>query len=405
MKPIERSTKLDGVCYDIRGPVAREAKRMEEEGHRILKLNIGNPAPFGFEAPDEILKHVIHNLPTAQGYSDSQGIYPARVAVAQYYQQRGIRGADADDVYIGNGVSELILMALQGLLNTADEVLVPMPDYPLWTAAVNLAGGKAVHYLCDEQQDWYPSLEDIKAKISKKTRAIVLINPNNPTGAVYSPEFLRELLEIARQHKLVVMSDEIYDKVLYDGTEHVSTAALADDLVMLTFGGLSKNYRIAGFRIGWLFISGAKKLAKNYIEGLNILASMRLCANVPCQHAVQTALGGYQSINELTVPGGRLYDQMDLAHKLVNEIDGVSCMRPKGAMYLFPKIDLKKYHIKDDELFVLDFLRQHKVLLVHGRAFNWPEPDHFRIVTLPHKDQLRQAISKLAQFLPSYSQE
>ncbi|MCC5451950.1 pyridoxal phosphate-dependent aminotransferase [Rheinheimera sp. UJ51] len=405
MKPIERSTKLDGVCYDIRGPVAREAKRMEEEGHRILKLNIGNPAPFGFEAPDEILKHVIHNLPTAQGYSDSQGIYPARVAVAQYYQQRGIRGADADDVYIGNGVSELILMALQGLLNTADEVLVPMPDYPLWTAAVNLAGGKAVHYLCDEQQDWYPSLEDIKAKISKKTRAIVLINPNNPTGAVYSPEFLRELLEIARQHKLVVMSDEIYDKVLYDGTEHVSTAALADDLVMLTFGGLSKNYRIAGFRIGWLFISGAKKLAKNYIEGLNILASMRLCANVPCQHAVQTALGGYQSINELTVPGGRLYDQMDLAHKLVNEIDGVSCMRPKGAMYLFPKIDLKKYQIKDDELFVLDFLRQHKVLLVHGRAFNWPEPDHFRIVTLPHKDQLRQAISKLAQFLPSYSQE
>ncbi len=404
MKPIARSTKLDGVCYDIRGPVAREARRMEEEGHRILKLNIGNPAPFGFEAPDEILKHVIHNLPTAQGYSDSQGIYPARVAVAQYYQQRGIRGADADDVYIGNGVSELILMALQGLLNTDDEVLVPMPDYPLWTAAVNLAGGKAVHYLCDVQQDWTPALDDIKAKISNKTRAIVLINPNNPTGAVYSPAFLRELLEVARQHKLVVMSDEIYDKVLYDGTEHVSTAALAEDLVMLTFGGLSKNYRIAGFRIGWLFISGAKKLAKNYIEGLNILASMRLCANVPCQHAVQTALGGYQSINELIIPGGRLYEQMDLAHRLVNEIDGVSCMRPKGAMYLFPKLDLKKFKIKDDELFVLDFLRQHKVLLVHGRAFNWPQPDHFRIVTLPHKDQLRQAIGKLAQFLASYSQ-
>ncbi len=404
MKAVERSSKLDGVCYDIRGPVAREAKRMEEEGHRILKLNIGNPAPFGFEAPDEILKHVIHNLPTAQGYSDSQGIYPARVAVAQYYQQRGILGADADDVYIGNGVSELILMSLQALLNNGDEVLVPMPDYPLWTAAVNLAGGKAVHYLCDEQQDWLPALDDIKAKISKKTRALVLINPNNPTGAVYSADFLRQLLQVAREHKLVVLSDEIYDKVLYDGTEHVSTAALADDLVMLTFGGLSKNYRIAGFRIGWLFISGAKQAARQYIEGLNILASMRLCANVPCQHAVQTALGGYQSINELVVPGGRLYDQMDLAHKLVTEIDGISCMRPKGAMYLFPKIDLKKYRIQDDELFVLDFLRQHKVLLVHGRAFNWPEPDHFRIVTLPHKEQLTQAISRLGQFLQSYSQ-
>ncbi|KRS22931.1 aminotransferase [Alishewanella sp. WH16-1] len=404
MKAVERSNKLDGVCYDIRGPVAREAKRMEEEGHRILKLNIGNPAPFGFEAPDEILKHVIHNLPTAQGYSDSQGIYPARVAVAQYYQQRGILGADADDVYIGNGVSELILMSLQALLNNGDEVLVPMPDYPLWTAAVNLAGGKAVHYLCDEQQDWLPALDDIKAKISKKTRALVLINPNNPTGAVYDAAFLRQLLQIAREHKLVVLSDEIYDKVLYDGTEHVSTAALADDLVMLTFGGLSKNYRIAGFRIGWLFISGAKQAARQYIEGLNILASMRLCANVPCQHAVQTALGGYQSINELVVPGGRLYDQMDLAHKLVTEIDGISCMRPKGAMYLFPKIDLKKYRIQDDELFVLDFLRQHKVLLVHGRAFNWPEPDHFRIVTLPHKEQLTQAISRLGQFLQSYSQ-
>ncbi len=404
MKPIERSTKLDGVCYDIRGPVAQEARRMEEEGHRILKLNIGNPAPFGFEAPDEILKHVIHNLPTAQGYSDSQGIYPARVAVAQYYQQRGIRGADADDVYIGNGVSELILMSLQALLNNDDEVLIPSPDYPLWTAAVNLAGGKAVHYRCDEQQDWYPDLADIKQKISKKTKAIVLINPNNPTGAVYDQTFLLELLKIAREHRLVVLSDEIYDKVLYDGTEHISTASLADDLIMLTFGGLSKNYRIAGFRVGWLFISGAKNLARHYIEGLNVLASMRLCANVPCQHAVQTALGGYQSINELVVPGGRLYEQMNLAHKLVTEIDGLSCMRPKGAMYLFPKIDRKKIRIKDDELFVLDFLRQHKVLLVHGRAFNWPEPDHFRIVFLPHKEQLSAALDKLAQFLPGYNQ-
>lgn len=404
MKTIERSGKLDGVCYDIRGPVAREAKRMEEEGQRILKLNIGNPAPFGFEAPDEILKHVIHNLPNAQGYSDSQGIYPARVAVAQYYQQRGIRGADADDVYIGNGVSELILMALQGLLDNGDEVLIPSPDYPLWTAAVNLAGGKAVHYRCDELSDWMPDLADLRSKITKKTKALVLINPNNPTGAVYSDAMLLELLAIAREHKLVVMSDEIYDKILYDGTTHTSTAALADDLFILTFGGLSKNYRIAGFRVGWIFLSGATHLAKSYIEGLNILASMRLCANVPCQHAVQTALGGYQSINELVVPGGRLYDQMDLAHKLVSEIDGLSCVRPKGAMYLFPKIDRKKIKVKDDEQFVLDFLRQHKVLLVHGTAFNWPEPDHFRIVFLPHKEQLEMAIGRLGQFVNGYSQ-
>ncbi|MEE2023752.1 MULTISPECIES: pyridoxal phosphate-dependent aminotransferase [Alkalimonas] len=404
MKPIQRSSKLEGVCYDIRGPVAQEAKRMEEEGHRILKLNIGNPAPFGFEAPDEILKHVIHNLPTAQGYSDSQGIYPARVAVAQYYQQRGIRGADADDVFIGNGVSELILMALQGLLNNDDEVLIPSPDYPLWTAAVNLAGGKARHYRCDEQQDWAPDLDDLRSKISKKTKALVLINPNNPTGAVYSNEVLLALLEIARQHQLVVLSDEIYDKILYDGTEHTSTAALCDDLLLLTFGGLSKNYRIAGFRVGWLFISGAKRQAQHYVDGLRILASMRLCANVPCQHAVQTALGGYQSIFELTAPGGRLYEQMDAAWQQINQIPGLSCTRPKGAMYLFPKIDRSKIKVRDDELMVLDFLRQHKVLLVHGRAFNWPEPDHFRIVFLPHKEQLEQAIDRLQQFLGSYQQ-
>ena len=404
MKQIERSKKLDGVCYDIRGPVAREAKRMEEEGHRILKLNIGNPAPFGFEAPDEILKHVIHNLPTAQGYTDSQGIYPARVAVAQYYQQRGILSAGADDVYIGNGVSELILMSLQALLDNGDEVLIPSPDYPLWTAAVNLAGGKAVHYRCDEQQDWYPDLQDMRSKITSRTRALVLINPNNPTGAVYERVILEQMLALAREFGLVVLSDEIYDKILYDGATHISTASLCEDLLVLTFGGLSKNYRIAGFRVGWLFISGARLAARSYIEGLNILASMRLCANVPCQHAVQTALGGYQSINELVVPGGRLYDQMDLAHRLVNEIDGISCYRPKGAMYLFPKIDRSKFPIKDDELFVLDFLKQYKVLLVHGRAFNWPEPDHFRIVFLPHKEQLAQAIGKLAQFLPSYRQ-
>ncbi|MCH8538846.1 MAG: pyridoxal phosphate-dependent aminotransferase [Alkalimonas sp.] len=404
MKPVLRSSKLEGVCYDIRGPVAQEARRMEDEGHRILKLNIGNPAPFGFEAPDEILKHVIHNLPTAQGYSDSQGIYPARVAVAQYYQQRGIRGADADDVFIGNGVSELILMSLQALLNNDDEVLIPSPDYPLWTAAVNLAGGKAVHYRCDEQQDWAPDLADIASKISKRTKALVLINPNNPTGAVYPEEVLVALLELARQHKLVVLSDEIYDKILYDGHNHISTASLCDDLLMLTFGGLSKNYRIAGFRVGWLFISGAKRHAQHYIDGLRILASMRLCANVPCQHAVQTALGGYQSIFELTKPAGRLYEQMDTAWRMVNDIPGLSCMRPKGAMYLFPKIDRSVIKVKDDELMVLDFLRQHKVLLVHGRAFNWPEPDHFRIVFLPHKEQLVQAIGQLQQFLASYQQ-
>jgi alanine-synthesizing transaminase len=404
MQQIIRSTKLNDVCYDIRGPIAQEAKKMEDEGQRILKLNIGNPALFGFEAPDEILKHVIHNLPSAQGYSDAQGIYPARVAVAQYYQQRGILSADADDVYIGNGVSELILMSLQALLNTNDEVLIPSPDYPLWTAAVNLAGGKAIHYHCDAQQDWLPALDDIKAKITRQTKAIVLINPNNPTGAVYHKAFLMELLQIAREHNLVVLSDEIYDKVIYDGNEHISTAALADDIVILTFSGLSKNYRIAGFRIGWLLISGAKQFAQQYIEGLNILASMRLCANVPCQHAVQTALGGFQSIEQLVQPSGRLYQQMDLAHNLISQIDGISCFRPQGAMYLFAKLDQKKLNIHNDEQFVLDFLRQQKVLLVHGRAFNWPTPDHFRLVFLPHKEQLTTAINKLEQFLASYKQ-
>lgn len=404
MKMIERSSKLDGVCYDIRGPVAREARRMEDEGHRILKLNIGNPAPFGFEAPDEILKHVIHNLPNAQGYSDSQGIYPARVAVAQYYQQQGIKTADADDVYIGNGVSELIMMSLQALLNNGDEVLVPSPDYPLWTAAINLAGGKAVHYRCDEQQEWYPDLDDIRKKITSRTRALVLINPNNPTGAVYDKTLLEGMLQIAREHQLVVLSDEIYDKILYEGAKHICTASLADDLLILTFGGLSKNYRIAGFRVGWILLSGAKHLATPYIEGLNMLASMRLCSNVPCQHAVQTALGGYQSINELIIPGGRLYEQMDLAHKLINQIEGVSCARPKGAMYLFPRIDLNKIRIRNDEQLVLDFLRQHKVLLVHGTAFNWPEPDHFRVVFLPHKEVLESALGRLGQFLSGYSQ-
>lgn len=404
MQRIKKSKKLHGVCYDIRGTVHKKAKQLEDEGHKILKLNIGNPAPFGFDAPDDILKDVIHNLPTAQGYSDANGIYSARVAVMQYYQQKGIRDVSVDDIYIGNGVSELIVMAMQGLLNGGDEILVPAPDYPLWTAAVNLSGGKAVHYICDEQSDWFPDIDDIKAKINDRTKGIVLINPNNPTGAVYPPEFLQQVIEIARQHGLIIFSDEIYDKVLFDGVSHTSIASLADDVIMMTFGGLSKNYRIAGFRAGWMVISGPHYLAEDYIEALDMLASMRLCANVPCQHAIQTALGGYQSINEYIVPGGRLYDQMDLSWKLINEIDGLSCVRPKGAMYLFPKLDIKKFNIHNDEKFVLDFLTEKKVLLVHGRGFNYPQPDHFRIVFLPHIEDLQQAIESLDQFLRAYRQ-
>ncbi len=404
MQRIKKSKKLHGVCYDIRGPVHKKAKQLEDEGHKILKLNIGNPAPFGFDAPDDILKDVIHNLPTAQGYSEANGIYSARVAVMQYYQQRGLMGVSVDDIYIGNGVSELIVMSMQGLLNTGDEILVPSPDYPLWTAAVNLSGGNAVHYTCDEQSDWYPDLDDIKAKITSNTRGIVLINPNNPTGAVYEKAFLEQVIKLAQEHHLIIFSDEIYDKVLYDGAIHTSIATLTDDVFCLTFGGLSKNYRIAGFRAGWMVLSGPKYLASEYVEALDMLASMRLCANVPCQHAIQTALGGYQSIDELIVPGGRLYDQMDLSWRMLNDIPGVSCTRPKGAMYLFPKLDIKKFSIHNDEQFVLDFLNEKKVLLVHGRGFNYHLPDHFRIVFLPHEEQLKAAIGSLEQFLHSYSQ-
>lgn len=404
MQRIKKSKKLHGVCYDIRGAVHKRAKQLEDEGHKILKLNIGNPAPFGFDAPDDILKDVIHNLPTAQGYSDANGIYSARVAVMQYYQQKGLKDIGVDDIYIGNGVSELIVMSMQGLLDSGDEILIPSPDYPLWTAAVNLSGGKSVHYICDEESDWLPDLEDIKAKITSHTKGIVLINPNNPTGAVYPKDFLEQVIEIARQNELIIFSDEIYDKVLYDEAEHVSIATLADDVFILTFGGLSKNYRIAGFRAGWMVLSGPKYAASEYIEALDMLASMRLCANVPCQHAIQTALGGYQSINELIVPGGRLYDQMDLSWRMINQIDGLSCKRPKGAMYLFPKLDIKRFNIHNDEKFVLDFLSEKKVLLVHGRGFNYPKPDHFRIVFLPHKEDLTQAIESLEQFLHSYTQ-
>ncbi|PSW03919.1 pyridoxal phosphate-dependent aminotransferase [Photobacterium lipolyticum] len=404
MHNIGMSSKLNNVCYDIRGPVLKHAKRMEEEGHKILKLNIGNPAPFGFDAPDEILVDVIRNLPTSQGYCDSKGIYPARKAIVQHYQKRGLLDIDVEDVYIGNGVSELIVMTMQALLDNNDEILIPSPDYPLWTAAVSLSGGNAVHYICDESSDWYPDLDDIKKKITPNTRGIVLINPNNPTGAVYSRDFLLEVVEIARKHNLIIFADEIYDKILYEGAQHTSIAPLAEDVFCVTFNGLSKSYRVCGFRAGWMVLSGPKHLAKDYIDGLDMLASMRLCANVPMQHAIQTALGGYQSINELILPGGRLLEQRNKAYEMITQIPGVSCVKPKGALYLFPKLDSKKFNIVNDERMALDFLQQEKVLIVHGTGFNWKKPDHFRIVTLPRVDDLEIAIGRLERFLHSYRQ-
>ena len=403
-RDIRKSHKLDDVCYEIRGPVLAEATRLEEEGHRILKLNIGNTAPFGLHTPEEILRDVIHNLPDSDGYCDSKGIFSARKAVMQYAQQSGIRGVQVDDIYMGNGASELIVMAMQGLLDTGDEVLIPAPDYPLWTAAVNLSSGKSVHYRCDEQAGWLPDLDDIRAKVSPRTKAIVIINPNNPTGAVYSRALLNEVVEIARQHDLVICADEIYDKILYDDAVHVPMASLADDLLFLSFNGLSKAYRAPGFRTGWMIVSGAKYRAKDYIDGLDILASMRLCANVPSQHAVQTALGGYQSIYEYTRPGGRLYQQRNLAHAMLNQIPGVSCVKPQGALYMFPKLDRKRFNLNDDMQLVLDLLRQEKILLVHGTGFNWPEPDHLRIVFLPREDDLQQAMLRFSRFLAHYSQ-
>lgn len=404
MNQIKKSNKLEHVCYDIRGPVLQEAKRLEEEGNKVLKLNIGNPAPFGFEAPDEILVDVIRNLPSSQGYSDSKGLFSARKAIMQHYQARDMRDVTVEDIYIGNGVSELIVQAMQALLNNGDEMLVPAPDYPLWTAAVSLSGGNAVHYMCDEQQGWFPDLDDIRSKITKNTRGIVIINPNNPTGAVYSKDILLEIVEIARQHNLIIFADEIYDKILYDDAEHHSIAAMAPDLLTVTFNGLSKTYRVAGFRQGWMVLNGPKKHAKSYIEGLNMLASMRLCANVPMQHAIQTALGGYQSISEFILPGGRLYEQRNRAWELINQIPGVSCVKPMGALYMFPKIDLHRYSIKDDQKMILDLLLQEKVLLVQGTAFNWPYPDHFRIVTLPREDDLDMAIQKFGRFIVDYHQ-
>ncbi|WP_339056449.1 pyridoxal phosphate-dependent aminotransferase [Candidatus Regiella endosymbiont of Tuberolachnus salignus] len=404
MSQIEKSNKLDNVCYDIRGAVLKEAKRLEEEGHKVLKLNIGNPAPFGFEAPDEILVDVIRNLPTAQGYCDSKGLYSARKAIMQHYQARGICDLTVEDIYIGNGVSELILQSMQALLNTGDEMLIPAPDYPLWTAAVSLSGGKAVHYRCDEAANWFPDIEDIKRNITPRTRGIVIINPNNPTGAVYSEAILKEIVTLAREHNLIIFADEIYDKILYDDAKHYSIAALAPDLLTVTFSGLSKTYRVAGFRQGWMVLNGPKKNAESYIEGLDILASMRLCANVPMQHAIQTALGGYQSINEFIQPGGRLYEQRNLAWELLTQIPGVSCVKPMGALYMFPRIDRKGFNVHNDEKMVLDLLLQQKVLLVQGRAFNWPHPDHVRIVILPCVDELKGAIAKLGQFLENYKQ-
>lgn len=404
MKTVSRSHKLDNVCYDIRGPIAAQARKMEDEGHRILKLNIGNPAPFGFEAPDDIVKDVIHNLPTSQGYSDSTGIYAARVAVMQYYQQRNIKDIRVDDVYIGNGVSELIMMAMQALLNHGDEVLIPSPDYPLWTAAVSLSSGSPLHYRCDEQAGWFPDLDDIKSKITSKTRAIVLINPNNPTGAVYDKALLQEIVDIARQHGLVVFSDEIYDKILYDEAKHTSIASLADDVFFVTFSGLSKNYRVAGFRAGWLVVSGNKRLASDYIEGLNILSSMRMCANVPCQSAIQTALGGYQSIDDLVKENGRLRIQRDVTTDMLNGIEGIHCVKPKGAMYCFARVDEKKFNIQNDEQMVLDLLSSEKILLVHGRAFNLNEGVYFRLVFLPHSDVLVPALHRIGNFFRTYKQ-
>jgi alanine-synthesizing transaminase len=402
LRPVNKSSKLANVCYDIRGPVMARSRQMEEEGHRIIKLNIGNPASFGFEAPEEIIQDVIYNLPAASGYSDSKGLFSARKAIMHYTQEKKIANVQMEDIYVGNGVSELIVMAMQALLNDGDEVLVPAPDYPLWTAAVSLGGGRARHYICDEQSGWLPDPDDIRAKITPNTRAIVIINPNNPTGAVYPVDLLQELVEIARQHQLIVYADEIYDKVLYDGISHTSIASLADDVLFVTFNGLSKNYRAAGYRAGWLIVSGDKRHAGDYIEGLTMLASMRLCSNVPAQHAIQTALGGYQSINDLVAPGGRLFRQREFTWEALNAIPGVSCVKPQGAMYAFPRLDPKMYPIRDDRQFILELLEDEKVLVVQGTGFNWPQPDHLRLVFLPNLDEMTEALARIARFLDHY---
>jgi len=402
MKTIKKSAKLANVCYDIRGPVMARARALEEEGHRIIKLNIGNLAPFGFEAPEEVVRDVVINLPGASGYSDSRGLFAARKAIMQYAQTKSIAGVQLDDIITGNGVSELIVMSMQALLDAGDEVLVPAPDYPLWTAAVSLAGGTPRHYLCDEASGWLPALDDMERKVSERTKALVIINPNNPTGALYPDEMLKALVDFARRHGLIIFADEIYDKMIYDGRSHTSIASLADDLLFITFNGLSKNYRACGYRAGWMIISGNKRVASDYIEGLNMLATMRLCANVPAQFAIQTALGGRQSINDLINPGGRLYRQRELAWSLLTQIPGVSCVKPQAALYLFPKLDRKMYPITDDQQFILELLEEQHVLVVQGSGFNWPEPDHLRIVFLPNADDLHDAVGRFGRFLDGY---
>ena len=402
MKQIQKSNKLSNVCYDIRGPIMDRARQMEEEGHKIIKLNIGNLAVFGFDAPEEIQQDMIRNLPNSAGYSDSKGIFGARKAVMHETQKQGIKGVTLDDIYLGNGASELIVMATNGLLNNGDELLLPAPDYPLWTAAVSLSGGTPVHYVCDEDNGWMPNIEDIRAKITPSTKGIVVINPNNPTGALYSDELLMQIVELARKHGLVIFADEVYDKVLYDGVKHTPIASLSDDVLTLTFNSLSKSYRSCGYRAGWLVVSGDKKPAADYIEGLNMLSNMRLCANVPGQWAIQTALGGYQSINDLVSEGGRLRKQRDLAYELITAIPGVTCVKPHAALYMFPRLDPKVYPIQDDQQFFLELLQETKVMLVQGTGFNWKSTDHFRIVFLPHEDDLREAISRIAKFLENY---
>ena len=404
MRTFGKSSKLDNVLYDVRGPVVDEAARMEEDGMEILKLNIGNPYPFGFSAPQEVILDMLSNVRTSQGYSDSKGIFSARKAIMQYAQLRGIPGVTINDIYTGNGVSELINLSMSALLDDGDEILIPSPDYPLWTACATLAGGKAVHYICDEQSEWYPDMEDIKRKVNSRTKAIVLINPNNPTGALYPREVLQQIVDIAREHQLMIFSDEIYDRLVMDGEEHVSIASLAPDLFCVTFSGLSKSHMIAGFRIGWMILSGNKAIARDYIEGLNMLSNMRLCSNVPAQAVVQTALGGHQSVNDYIIPGGRIYEQREFIYNALCDIPGISAVKPKAAFYIFPKIDTKKFNITNDEQFALDLLREKKILIVHGSGFNWKDPDHFRVVYLPRVEVLEDASVKLRDFLEYYRQ-
>ena len=404
MRTFSKASKLENVLYDVRGPVVDEANRMEENGMRVLKLNIGNPAPFGFQAPEEVIQDIRDNIVNCQGYSDSRGIFAARKAIMQYAQLKHIPNVQMKDIFTGNGASELIQLSLNALLNTGDEVLIPSPDYPLWTACTNLAGGKAVHYICDEESDWYPDPADIESKITPKTKAIVIINPNNPTGALYPKELLEKIVDIARRHELIIFSDEIYDRLVMDGLEHVSTASLAPDLFCVTFSGLSKSHMVCGFRVGWMILSGNKDLARDYIAGINMLSNMRLCSNVPGQSIIQTALGGYQSVNEYTVPGGRIYEQREFICKALNDIPGISAVRPKAAFYIFPKIDTKKFNITSDTQFALDFLKEKRVLIIPGSGFNWKQPDHFRVVYLPRIADLKNATNKLADFLDHYRQ-